>query len=53
MESFDDLSHNKGKGIIILAVGEAGTGKTSTAEVLQSFIKNHFTFYKSMNLVLI
>lgn len=39
MESFDDLSHNKGKGIIILAVGEAGTGKTSTAEVFAEFHK--------------
>lgn len=31
--SFDDIVKDKGKGIIILAVGETGTGKTSTAEV--------------------
>lgn len=31
--SFEDIVKDKGKGIIILAVGESGIGKTSTAEV--------------------
>lgn len=37
--SFDDIAKNKGQGIILLAVGEPGTGKTSTAEVYSELHK--------------